>query len=158
MLDPASSVEMVKVLEEDPMVGGVGGDVQVSFQINRGVSATIWTATDFPTCNSIEYTVIPLQRLLWYLNLSICWTGTLILGWERCIVLTPTESRRLLYMKSGALALSGLLWHLWVSGYNCLLRVPKKSYRGAGNWEQVSQSQVRHPKHFNYVVTGSQDC
>lgn len=29
MLDPASSVEMVKVLEEDPMVGGVGGDVQV---------------------------------------------------------------------------------------------------------------------------------
>lgn len=30
MLDPASSVEMVKVLEEDPMVGGVGGDVQVN--------------------------------------------------------------------------------------------------------------------------------
>ena len=30
MLDPASSIEMVKVLEEDPMVGGVGGDVQVS--------------------------------------------------------------------------------------------------------------------------------
>lgn len=30
MLDPASSVEMVKVLEEDPMVGGVGGDVQVT--------------------------------------------------------------------------------------------------------------------------------
>lgn len=29
MLDPASSVEMVKVLEEDHMVGGVGGDVQV---------------------------------------------------------------------------------------------------------------------------------
>lgn len=29
MLDPACSVEMVKVLEEDPMVGGVGGDVQV---------------------------------------------------------------------------------------------------------------------------------
>lgn len=29
MLDPASSVEMVKVLEEDPMVGGVGGDVKV---------------------------------------------------------------------------------------------------------------------------------
>lgn len=32
MLDPASSVEMVKVLEEDPMVGGVGGDVQVTKQ------------------------------------------------------------------------------------------------------------------------------
>lgn len=32
MLDPASSVEMVKVLEEDPMVGGVGGDVQVGFK------------------------------------------------------------------------------------------------------------------------------
>lgn len=29
MLDPACSVEMVKVLEEDSMVGGVGGDVQV---------------------------------------------------------------------------------------------------------------------------------
>lgn len=29
MLDPACSVEMAKVLEEDPMVGGVGGDVQV---------------------------------------------------------------------------------------------------------------------------------
>ena len=35
MLDPASSVEMVKVLEEDPMVGGVGGDVQVSTTICR---------------------------------------------------------------------------------------------------------------------------
>lgn len=35
MLDPASSVEMVKVLEEDPMVGGVGGDVQVSTMIFR---------------------------------------------------------------------------------------------------------------------------
>lgn len=33
MLDPASSVEMVKVLEEDPMVGGVGGDVQVSWRL-----------------------------------------------------------------------------------------------------------------------------
>lgn len=29
MLDPACSVEMAKILEEDPMVGGVGGDVQV---------------------------------------------------------------------------------------------------------------------------------
>lgn len=35
MLDPASSVEMVKVLEEDPMVGGVGGDVQVSMTVFR---------------------------------------------------------------------------------------------------------------------------
>lgn len=35
MLDPASSVEMVKVLEEDPMVGGVGGDVQVSYKTNN---------------------------------------------------------------------------------------------------------------------------
>lgn len=34
MLDPASTVEMVKVLEEDPMVGGVGGDVQVRFKPN----------------------------------------------------------------------------------------------------------------------------
>ena len=33
MLDPASSVEMVKVLEEDPMVGGVGGDVQVCMSL-----------------------------------------------------------------------------------------------------------------------------
>uniref|UniRef100_UPI00358EE370 hyaluronan synthase 2-like n=1 Tax=Myxine glutinosa TaxID=7769 RepID=UPI00358EE370 len=29
VLDPAATVEMVKVLEEDPTVGGVGGDVQV---------------------------------------------------------------------------------------------------------------------------------
>ncbi|XP_055490695.1 hyaluronan synthase 2 [Leucoraja erinacea] len=29
MLDPAATVEMVKILEEDPMVGGVGGDVQI---------------------------------------------------------------------------------------------------------------------------------
>lgn len=35
MLDPASSVEMVKVLEEDPMVGGVGGDVQVGSKLRK---------------------------------------------------------------------------------------------------------------------------
>lgn len=33
MLDPAATVEMVKILEEDPMVGGVGGDVQVRQQL-----------------------------------------------------------------------------------------------------------------------------
>lgn len=37
MLDPASSVEMVKVLEEDPMVGGVGGDVQVRYKTKNTV-------------------------------------------------------------------------------------------------------------------------
>ncbi|KAG9355747.1 hypothetical protein JZ751_000585, partial [Albula glossodonta] len=29
VLDPASSVELMKILEEDPMVGGVGGDVEI---------------------------------------------------------------------------------------------------------------------------------
>lgn len=29
VLDPACTIEMLKVLEEDPEVGGVGGDVQV---------------------------------------------------------------------------------------------------------------------------------
>ena len=29
VLDPACTVEMLRVLEEDPRVGGVGGDVQV---------------------------------------------------------------------------------------------------------------------------------
>lgn len=43
MLDPASSVEMVKVLEEDPMVGGVGGDVQVCFK----------STPMFPNCSSL---------------------------------------------------------------------------------------------------------
>lgn len=43
MLDPASSVEMVKVLEEDSMVGGVGGDVQVSY---KSVNIFWFFATD----------------------------------------------------------------------------------------------------------------
>lgn len=29
VLDPACTIEMLKILEEDPMVGAVGGDVQV---------------------------------------------------------------------------------------------------------------------------------
>lgn len=32
VLDPACTIEMLKILEEDPMVGGVGGDVQVKYQ------------------------------------------------------------------------------------------------------------------------------
>lgn len=32
VLDPACSIEMLKILEEDPMVGGVGGDVQVKYK------------------------------------------------------------------------------------------------------------------------------
>lgn len=36
--------------------------------------------------------------------------------------------------------------HLWVSGYSCLLKVPKKSYRAAGNGEQVSQNHVQQPQ------------
>lgn len=31
VLDPACTIEMLKILEEDPMVGGVGGDVQVKY-------------------------------------------------------------------------------------------------------------------------------
>ena len=38
ILDPASSVEMVKVLEEDPMVGGVGGDVQILNKYDSWIS------------------------------------------------------------------------------------------------------------------------
>lgn len=34
VLDPACTIEMLRVLEEDPQVGGVGGDVQV--RSNRG--------------------------------------------------------------------------------------------------------------------------
>ena len=30
VLDPACTIEMLKILEEDPQVGAVGGDVQVS--------------------------------------------------------------------------------------------------------------------------------
>lgn len=41
MLDPASSVEMVKVLEEDPMVGGVGGDVQVGYETTISYSLEV---------------------------------------------------------------------------------------------------------------------
>lgn len=33
VLDPACTIEMLKILEEDPMVGGVGGDVQVKYKI-----------------------------------------------------------------------------------------------------------------------------
>lgn len=31
VLDPACTIEMLKVLEQDPEVGGVGGDVQVRY-------------------------------------------------------------------------------------------------------------------------------
>ena len=34
VLDPACTIEMLKILEEDPMVGGVGGDVQVKYKGN----------------------------------------------------------------------------------------------------------------------------
>lgn len=33
VLDPACTIEMLKILEEDPTVGGVGGDVQVKYKI-----------------------------------------------------------------------------------------------------------------------------
>ncbi|XP_036372099.1 hyaluronan synthase 2-like [Megalops cyprinoides] len=38
VLDPACSVEMMKVLEEDPMVGGVGGDVEILNRYESWVS------------------------------------------------------------------------------------------------------------------------
>ncbi|XP_042188326.1 hyaluronan synthase 2 [Callorhinchus milii] len=38
MLDPAATVEMVKILEEDPMVGGVGGDVQILNKYDSWIS------------------------------------------------------------------------------------------------------------------------
>uniref|UniRef100_A0A8C4Q130 Hyaluronan synthase 2 n=1 Tax=Eptatretus burgeri TaxID=7764 RepID=A0A8C4Q130_EPTBU len=38
VLDPAATVEMVKVLEEDPTVGGVGGDVQILNRYDSWIS------------------------------------------------------------------------------------------------------------------------
>lgn len=35
VLDPACTIEMLKILEDDPMVGGVGGDVQVKSAFER---------------------------------------------------------------------------------------------------------------------------
>lgn len=35
VLDPACTIEMLKILEDDPMVGGVGGDVQVKSAFQR---------------------------------------------------------------------------------------------------------------------------
>lgn len=35
VLDPACTIEMLKILEDDPMVGGVGGDVQVKSTVER---------------------------------------------------------------------------------------------------------------------------
>lgn len=35
VLDPACTIEMLKILEEDLMVGGVGGDVQVKKTTNN---------------------------------------------------------------------------------------------------------------------------
>lgn len=43
VLDPACTIEMLRVLEEDPQVGGVGGDVQVrSNQGFLGVEAGLF--------------------------------------------------------------------------------------------------------------------
>lgn len=42
VLDPACTIEMLRVLEEDPQVGGVGGDVQV--RTNEGfLGEGVWT-------------------------------------------------------------------------------------------------------------------
>lgn len=85
MLDPASSVEMVKVLEEDPMVGGVGGDVQVSTTIFRLIEvfqqlfALQQISLPEIALNIINVYIlyvdkkymIPLQTLLSYLNLFV---------------------------------------------------------------------------------------
>lgn len=37
VLDPACTIEMLKILEEDPMVGGVGGDVQVKHNTGKQI-------------------------------------------------------------------------------------------------------------------------
>lgn len=44
VLDPACTIEMLKILEEDPMVGGVGGDVQVKYKIlvNKSTGHKRW--------------------------------------------------------------------------------------------------------------------
>ncbi|XP_008302693.1 hyaluronan synthase 3 [Stegastes partitus] len=38
VLDPACTIEMLKILEEDPMVGGVGGDVQILNKYDSWIS------------------------------------------------------------------------------------------------------------------------
>lgn len=44
VLDPACTIEMLKILEEDPRVGGVGGDVQVKYKIlvNKSTGHKRW--------------------------------------------------------------------------------------------------------------------
>lgn len=46
VLDPACTIEMLRVLEEDPQVGGVGGDVQVSSNEGfLGVGSRLFSAS-----------------------------------------------------------------------------------------------------------------
>lgn len=65
MLDPACSVEMAKVLEEDTMVGGVGGDVQVlSFQILQFSSTVLVLHTAITHSHAERLTIVYIQGFL----------------------------------------------------------------------------------------------
>ncbi|KAB0403695.1 hypothetical protein E2I00_004007 [Balaenoptera physalus] len=93
MLDPASTVEMVKVLE-DPMVGDVRGDVQIlnkydswiTFLSSKGpvslildVSSALvdlWECTETPYCMNLWKTVLSLGYATKYTARSKCLTET----------------------------------------------------------------------------------
>lgn len=100
ILDPASSVEMVKVLEEDPMVGGVGGDVQILNKYDSWISflssVRYWMAFNIErACQSYfgcvqcisgplrECTETPYCRNLWK-------TGTIKNLWAAIVVFGMT--------------------------------------------------------------------
>ena len=46
VLDPACTIEMLKIFEEDPMVGGVGGDVQVWWSHENSGESQLKVSTD----------------------------------------------------------------------------------------------------------------
>lgn len=82
MLDPASSVEMVKVLEEDPMVGGVGGDVQVSttvFRLTEGFQQLFGLQQIFPPGIALN--------ILWYHYRGSYDTSTFLSGEQKLLFL-----------------------------------------------------------------------
>lgn len=54
VLDPACTIEMLKILEEDPMVGGVGGDVQVKNKRNDKYSEGTRVATERSLLHTIK--------------------------------------------------------------------------------------------------------
>uniref|UniRef100_A0A8C2K527 Hyaluronan synthase 3 n=1 Tax=Cyprinus carpio TaxID=7962 RepID=A0A8C2K527_CYPCA len=89
VLDPACTIEMLKVLEEDPEVGGVGGDVQVrilpilvifmSPSTTEKFSSNFGYKTKF-TARSQCQTETPTQYLRW-LNQQTRWSKSYFREW-----------------------------------------------------------------------------